>query len=74
MSEPIRRTTARVVPVDRDGKVLVLYGCDPKRPESPYWFTIGGAAEPGETLEQAGARELREETGIVIDPDALVGP
>jgi 8-oxo-dGTP pyrophosphatase MutT (NUDIX family) len=72
--EPIRRTTARVVPVNRDGEVLVLYGCDPKRPEHPYWFTIGGATEPGETLEQAGARELREETGIVVEPDALVGP
>jgi 8-oxo-dGTP pyrophosphatase MutT (NUDIX family) len=72
--QPIRRTTARVVPVNRDGEVLVLYGCDPLHPETPYWFTIGGATEPGESLGEAGVRELEEETGIVVDPRALVGP
>jgi 8-oxo-dGTP pyrophosphatase MutT (NUDIX family) len=71
---PIRRTTARVVPVNRDGEVLVLFGCDPKRPESPFWFTIGGATEADETLPQAGVRELREETGIEVTADQLVGP
>ena len=35
MPEPIRRTTARVVPVNRDGEVLVLYGCDPLLPRRP---------------------------------------
>ncbi len=74
MPEPIRRTTARVVPVNRDGEVLVLYGCDPLHPETPYWFTIGGATEPGETLEETGARELLEETGIAVAPRQLVGP
>jgi hypothetical protein len=37
--EPIRRTTARVVPVNRDGQVLLLHGCDPRRPDDlvgPY--------------------------------------
>ena len=74
MAEPIRRTTARVVPVNRDGEVLLLYGRDPQRPADPYWFTIGGAAEDGETLPEAGARELLEETGIGVCPDQLVGP
>jgi 8-oxo-dGTP pyrophosphatase MutT (NUDIX family) len=72
--EPMRRTTSRVLPVNRDGEVLLLFGCDPKRPDLPYWFTIGGAAEPGETLADAGAREMLEETGIVVTPDDLVGP
>jgi 8-oxo-dGTP pyrophosphatase MutT (NUDIX family) len=71
---PTLRRTARVVPVNRDGQVLLLFGCDPRRPESPYWFTIGGATETGESLEEAGARELFEETGIEIAPDHLVGP
>ena len=71
---PIRRTTARVVPVNRDGEVLLLQGCDPKRPETSYWFTIGGGTEPGESLAGAGVRELAEETGIVARPDELVGP
>lgn len=35
------------------------------------WFLPGGAARRDETLEQGAARELREETGIEIDVDAL---
>jgi ADP-ribose pyrophosphatase YjhB (NUDIX family) len=71
---PTLRRTARVVPVNRAGQVLLLFGCDPHRPESPYWFTIGGATEAGETLEEAAARELFEETGIEIRAQQLVGP
>ena len=72
--EPTRRTVARVLPVSGDGKVLLLLGCDPAVPEVRYWFTIGGAADPGETLAVAGARELREETGIAVDPADLGEP
>ena len=36
-----------------------------------YWFTPGGAVEPGETFEQAGVRELEEETGLKY---AQLGP
>jgi len=70
----IRRNTARVLPVDREGRVLLLHGWDPRRPEDPFWFTIGGAAEPGESLPLAAARELREEVGIVVDPARLGEP
>ena len=63
----IRRNTARILPVDSEGRVLLLHGWDPLRPDDPFWFTIGGAAEPGESLPEAAARELREEAGIVVD-------
>lgn len=72
--EPTRRTVARVLPVSRQDTVLLLLGCDPALPEVRYWFTVGGAADPGETLAEAGARELREETGVVIAPDELGEP
>jgi 8-oxo-dGTP diphosphatase len=29
-----------------------------------YWITVGGGLEPDETFEQAGRREVLEETGI----------
>ena len=71
---PWRRKTARVLPVNPEGRVLLLHGWDPHHPDRPFWFTIGGAAEAGESLRDAGARELREETGIVLDPACLGEP
>lgn len=70
----VRRTTARVLPVRPDGRVLLLHGWDPLRPDTPYWFTIGGAVEAGETVAQAGSRELREEVGIELAADLLGDP
>lgn len=73
--EPTRRTVARVLPVDQQQeRVLLLLGCDPAVPDVRYWFTVGGAADPGESLAQAAARELREETGVVIDASDLGDP
>lgn len=54
--------------------MLLLHGWDPRRPDDPFWFTIGGAAEAGETMPEAGARELREEAGIVVAPARLGEP
>jgi 8-oxo-dGTP pyrophosphatase MutT (NUDIX family) len=70
----LRRNTARVLPVDAEGRVLLLHGWDPLRPHDPFWFTIGGAVEHGETLPEAAVRELREEVGIVVDPATLGEP
>jgi 8-oxo-dGTP pyrophosphatase MutT (NUDIX family) len=70
----VRRTTARVLPVRPDGKVLLLHGWDPLRPDTPYWFTIGGGVEAGETVAQAGSRELREEVGILLPAESLGEP
>jgi len=71
---PWRRQTARVLPVDPEGRVLLLHGWDPHRPEAPFWFSIGGGAEPGESLREAAVRELREEVGISIEPGRLGEP
>ncbi|WP_405057567.1 NUDIX domain-containing protein [Kribbella sp. NBC_01505] len=70
----VRRTTARVLPVRPDGKVLLLHGWDPLKPDVPYWFTIGGGVETGESIVEAACRELREEVGIVLPADALGTP
>ena len=70
----IRTQTARVLPVDDEGRVLLLHGWDPHHPDDPFWFTIGGAADPGESLRDAGARELYEETRISVEPERLGEP
>ena len=43
-------------------EVLVLHR-SPK--QGGYWHVVAGGAEPGEAIEEAARRELREETGLV---------
>jgi len=74
MAVPVRRVSARVVPVNDRGEVMLLHGRDPARPDHWYWFTIGGALDPGETPQQAAVRELREETGIAASTGDLTEP
>ena len=44
-----------------------------KAPDLGEWSIPGGAVELGESIEQALRREIREETGLDIEPDALTG-
>ncbi|MGV0792432.1 NUDIX hydrolase [Mycolicibacterium sp. XJ1819] len=75
-----KRVSARVVLIDGDGSVLLLCGSDPAIPASAdnpaprWWFTVGGAVQHGETLAQAAARELEEETGLRVEPADMIGP
>lgn len=65
------RASARVVLLDEFGRVLLIRShSDDGR---PWWFTPGGGVD-GQTPRIAAARELREETGIPVDPDTLIGP
>lgn len=70
----IRRQAGRVIVVDAYRRVLLLHGFDPAKPDQPYWFTVGGGARPGESLAQAAARELAEESGIEVPADQLGEP
>ena len=70
----VPRRAGRVLPIDPTGRVLLLCGFDPANPAQPFWFTVGGGVDPGETLAECAARELREEAGIATDPAALGDP
>lgn len=49
--------------IDRGRTLLIRRGSEPLRGE---WSIPGGTLELGETLEEGVARELLEETGIVV--------
>jgi 8-oxo-dGTP pyrophosphatase MutT (NUDIX family) len=65
------RITARVLLIDRQGRILLMKGRLPSDPTAPgAWFTLGGGVEPGESVAEAAAREIVEETGF---EDAVIG-
>lgn len=49
---------------DADGRFLLVLRT--KNPEAGCWTVPGGVVEPGETLQEAAAREVLEETGIIV--------
>jgi ADP-ribose pyrophosphatase YjhB (NUDIX family) len=70
-SYPTRPYLAVSAAIVRDGRVLVVRRALP--PAYGLQTLPGGGVELGETLEQAVAREIREETGLEIEPLALAG-
>lgn len=68
------RHAARVLLFDGAGRLLLARGHDLDNPTRQWWFTIGGGRDEGEGAREAAVRELREETGIALAPEELVGP
>lgn len=54
---------------DRDGRVLLVERAKP--PGEGLWTVPGGRLERHETLAQAVSREVREETGLLVEVGAL---
>ena len=70
-SYPGRPFLAVSAAILRGGKILVVRRA--RAPANGLITLPGGVVEVGETLEQAIAREVREETGLEIEPVGLAG-
>ncbi|TDD58774.1 NUDIX domain-containing protein [Kribbella antibiotica] len=58
---------AQTLVVDADSRILYQRSRD-----SGLWALPAGASEPGDSFRMTAARELFEETGLVVAPEALV--
>jgi ADP-ribose pyrophosphatase YjhB (NUDIX family) len=56
-----------VVTDDHGGILFIL------RTDNNYWSIPGGGVKPGESVKEAAAREVKEETGIDCEVTGLVG-
>jgi 8-oxo-dGTP pyrophosphatase MutT (NUDIX family) len=66
------RTTSAggvVVRQGESGPEVLLCG----RSSHGLWALPKGTPEPGETLEETALREVREETGVAVEIDGIVG-
>jgi 8-oxo-dGTP diphosphatase len=68
---PKRPYLAVSAAIFRAGRVLIVRRGAP--PMQGIYTLPGGGVELGETLEQAVIREVREETGLSIEPISLAG-
>jgi mutator protein MutT len=71
MSPPFPTVAVGLIARDRDGRLLLVRRGNP--PAKGSWSLPGGKVEAGETLAQAAARELREETGLVARIGEVAG-
>src|SRR5688572_6988267 len=53
---------------DDEGRVLLH-----RRADDGYWSLPGGAIDPGETPAAAVAREVHEETGLIVRAERVLG-
>ena len=60
-----------VVVVESNGRYLMINE-DRGAPGGPVWYFPSGALEAGETLAEAAAREVLEETGYQVEPISLI--
>lgn len=68
---PTRPYLAVSAAIFRDGRVLIVRRAAP--PAHGLHTLPGGVVELGETLVEAVTREVREETGLEIEPHGLAG-
>jgi 8-oxo-dGTP pyrophosphatase MutT (NUDIX family) len=69
----LERDAVRVVLADAGGRILLFHVLTPDEAPDGWWELPGGGIDPGESYLEAAIREIREETGLALDP-GQVGP
>lgn len=69
----LERDAVRVVLADSGGRVLLFHAVTSDVGPAGWWELPGGGIDAGESYLEAAIREIREETGLALAPDA-VGP
>jgi ADP-ribose pyrophosphatase YjhB (NUDIX family) len=59
---------ASAVVVDEAGRILLI-----RRADNALWSIPGGAMEVGERIADTAVREVKEEAGLEVVPEAIVG-
>lgn len=60
--------SASTIVLNREGKILLQL-----RSDTHVWALPGGAMEIGETIGETAIRETKEETGLDVQPEYIVG-
>jgi 8-oxo-dGTP diphosphatase len=58
---------------DRRGRLLLLHRPETSEYNAGRWELPGGRIDPGEGIHDALVREVREETGLEVQPGRLLG-
>jgi len=72
-SEASRTRTPAASAVVTDGRGRILLVLRANEPQAGRWAVPGGRVELGETLREAAAREVHEETGITVQVGRELG-
>jgi ADP-ribose pyrophosphatase YjhB (NUDIX family) len=59
---------ASAIVVDEGRRILLI-----RRSDNALWSIPGGAMEVGERIADTAVREVREETGLEVVPEAIIG-
>jgi len=67
-STPMHSVSVAAAIVNRDGRVLAI-----RRRDNSHWEPPGGVLDRDESIPEGLIREVREETGLTVEPEALTG-
>jgi ADP-ribose pyrophosphatase YjhB (NUDIX family) len=59
---------ASAIVADNEGRILLQ-----RRSDNGRWALPGGVMDIGESIAEATAREVQEETGLTVEPERIVG-